>query len=151
MAARTDYQRYAQSQLRDTRRAVSSVARCATIEALAFAADIDHIHIDRSFLPIALDLQCHAFADPRALELVGQVRQTVDRLAVHADDHIRELSALGIGATQPGALARRSRHGPHPRDAPRSRARRRRLACGDDPDTGSGHVSLADNLGHDAI
>src|SRR5205085_12411247 len=77
---------------------------------LAFAADVDHIEIDGSFLSIALDLQTDVLADTDALEFVGEVRQPVNRLAVDADNHIRQPAAVGIGAAQPRALSRRSRN-----------------------------------------
>src|SRR5262249_30422698 len=108
---------------------------------LAFAADVDDIDLDRSFLSVALDLQSHPFADPDALELFGEIRQPMHRLAVEGDNHIGRAPAIGVRAAQPRALGRRPRYRAHDGDTLGSSARRRCLARGDDPDAWRGHVA----------
>src|SRR5258708_9432305 len=57
-------------------------------DALCLATDIRDLDVDRHVAAVALECQRHPLSHPDALELLGQVRQPANRLAVHADDHI---------------------------------------------------------------
>ena len=70
--------------------------------------DIHDLDLDRGVAAIALDRQGDPLSDPDALELLSEIRQLLDRLAVHADDHVTEPAGARVGPAQAGALGGQS-------------------------------------------
>src|SRR5438105_463506 len=132
-------------------RPAANVYDSAVKKGISAAADVHDVNVDIARLRTAFQADADALAGADLLDLVGEVGQPVNRLAVGLDNDVAERTRAEIDAADAGTLGRasgRGAHDDHPFDAEPGRDG---LAGGDDADPGRRHATVLDEIGNDAI
>src|SRR5262245_41262837 len=125
-------------------------ARCVRTSA-ATGANIRDIDRDRRPAAAAVDGQWNALADADLFDLIGEVAELPNRLAIRRHDHVADRPSLGIHASQSRLFGRRARRCAHDDDTFDAEPRRYRFIRGHDADAGRWHATVADQLRHDPV
>ena len=133
---------------------VASLVR-ATLAVLAGnllrASDIDDVEIDLARFRAALDGEIDLFSDPDPLELIGEVGQPSNLLAVGRRDDVAEPAGGEVDPPDSGALGRRAGCGAHDDHPLGTQSGGIRFARRHDADAGRRHPAVVDELRDDAV
>src|ERR1700743_3047728 len=115
------------------------------------ATDVDDIDRDVARLRAALQADADRLADADLLKLIGQVRETSNRLAVGRCDDVAQTARGKIDATDSGALGWRTGRRSHHDHTLRTQGSGNGFVRSDNADARCRDVTVADQFGHDTV